>query len=57
MSGPEPDWIAEVLRAWMSLALIVSIVSLIPSAFWHSGTICFRSSSSEAGMKSFQRSQ
>ena len=28
MSGPVPDWIAEVMRAWMSLALIVSTVEL-----------------------------
>ena len=32
-SGPDPDWIAEVMRAWMSLALMVSILSFMPSAF------------------------
>ncbi len=39
MSAPAPDWIDEVTRAWMSLALIVSTVSLMPSAFWHSAVI------------------
>ena len=38
-SGPEPDWIAAVMRAWMSLALIISRFSLIPSAFSPCGTI------------------
>jgi hypothetical protein len=38
--GPEPDWIAAVMRAWMSFALIISRFSLIPSAFSHCGTIC-----------------
>ena len=57
MSGPVPDWIAEVMRAWMSLALIVSTVSLMPSSFWHSLTISPLSSTSEAGTKSAQRSQ
>src|SRR4051794_24461698 len=56
-SGPDPDWIAEVVRAWMSLPLIVSMLSLIPSAFSQAGIISLRRSSSEAGTKSFQRSQ
>ena len=57
MSGPDPDWTAEVTRAWMSLALTISRLSLMPSAFWHSGTIWSSSSLSEAGTKSDQRSQ
>src|SRR5258706_6074441 len=57
MSGPEPDCTDEVTRAWMSLALIVSTVSLMPSAFWHSAVISPLSSTSEAGTKSAQRSQ
>src|ERR1700674_1533532 len=56
-SGPEPDWIDAVVRAWISLALIVSNLSVMPSAFWHSGTISLRITSSEAGTKSTQRSQ
>jgi len=56
-SGPVPDWIDEVVRAWMSLPLIISMLSVMPSAFWHSGMICLRSTSSDAGTKSFQRSQ
>ena len=56
-SGPDPDWIEEVVRAWMSLPLIVSRVSLMPSAFSPAGTISFRSNSSDAGMKSFHRNQ
>jgi len=39
ISGPVPDWIDEVMRAWMSLALMVSTSSLIPVAFWHSSVI------------------
>jgi hypothetical protein len=57
MSGPVPDWIEEVMRAWMSLALIVSTFSSIPRAFWHSWVISPFSSTSEAGTKSAQRSQ
>ena len=57
MSGPDPDWTEEVIRAWMSLALIVSMVSFMPSAFSHSATISPLSSWSEAGTKSAQRSQ
>src|SRR5215472_8430404 len=48
---------AEVTRAWMSLALMVSTLSFTPSAFSHSAAISLRSSWSEAGTKSFQRSQ
>jgi len=43
MSGPEPDWTAEVTRAWMSLPLIVSTLSLMPSTFSHSVAISRRS--------------
>ena len=57
MSGPLPDWIAEVTRAWMSLALIVSKRILIPSAFSPSGTIFSRRTLSEVGTKSDQRTQ
>src|SRR6185312_8958082 len=57
ISGPVPDWIDEVMRAWMSLALMVSTSSLIPIAFWHSSVIWPLSSWSEAGTKSTQRSQ
>jgi hypothetical protein len=32
MSGPEPDWIAAVIRACRSFALIVSRVTL--TLFW-----------------------
>jgi hypothetical protein len=39
MSGPLPDWIDEVIRAWISLALIVSTVSFMPRSFWHCSTI------------------
>src|SRR5262249_20115874 len=56
-SGPLPDWIEEVVRAWMSLALIISMLSLSPSAFSQAGAISLRSTSPEAGTKSFQRSQ
>ena len=57
MSAPVPDWIDEVMRAWISLALMVSTVSLMPSAFWHSDVISPLSSTSEAGTKSAHRSQ
>jgi hypothetical protein len=57
ISGPVPDWIDDVMRAWMSLALMVSTSSLIPVAFWHSSVISPLSSWSEAGTKSAQRSQ
>ena len=56
-SGPTPDWIAEVVRACRSLPLMVSMLSLMPRAFSASGAISFFRSSSEAGTKSFQRSQ
>ena len=36
MSGPVADWIAEVMRACTPSPLMVSISSLMPSAFWHS---------------------
>src|ERR1700749_340337 len=39
MSGPVPDWIAEVMRAWIPFPPIVSTLSLMPSAFWHSSVI------------------
>ena len=55
MSGPLPDWIAEVARAGMSLALIVSTWSLIPSDFATTGTNSLRQTLSAAGTKSFQR--
>ena len=32
MSGPVPDWIAEVMRACRSLALMVSTLSVMPVA-------------------------
>src|SRR6516162_307821 len=57
MSGPVPDWIAEVMRACRSLALMVSTLSVMPVAFWHSCMIWPLSSMSEAGTKSAQRSQ
>src|SRR5580704_6919990 len=57
MSGPAPDWIAEVTRAWISLALIVSRRSVMPSAFLHSSVIGPLSTTSEAGTKSDQRTQ
>jgi len=41
MSGPLPDWIDEVTRAWMSLALIVSKRILMPRAFSPAGRIFF----------------
>src|SRR6267378_5103897 len=52
-SGPVPDWIAEVTRGCRSLPLTVSRVILTPSAFIASGSIVLRSSSSDAGTKSF----
>ena len=55
MSGPLPDWIAEVARAGMSLALIVSTFSRIPSDFATTGTNSLRQISSAAGTKSFHR--
>ena len=57
MSGPLPDWIDEVTRAWMSLALIVSKRILMPSAYSPAGRIFSRKSLSEAGTKSDQRTQ
>src|SRR5918993_2458401 len=57
MSGPAPDWIAEVMRGCRSLALTVSKLIFKPSAFMASGRIDLRSSSSEAGTKSFHRIQ
>src|SRR6185295_2168664 len=52
-SGPLPDWIAEVTRGCRSLPFTVSRLILTPSAFIASGSICLRSSSSDAGTKSF----
>src|ERR1700740_1561287 len=52
-SGPLPDWIAEVTRGCRSLPFTVSRLILMPSAFIASGSICLRSSSSDAGTKSF----
>ena len=57
MSGPVPDWIAEVMRACRSLALMVSTLSVMPVAFWHSCVTWALSSASEAGTKLAQRSQ
>jgi hypothetical protein len=37
MSAPEPDWIAAVMRACRSLALIVSSWISAPSAYDASG--------------------
>ena len=45
------------MRAWMSLALIVSTVSFMPRSFSHSLTISPLRSTSEAGTKSAQRSR
>jgi hypothetical protein len=39
MSGPVPDWIADVMRAWIPFPSIVSTLSLMPSAFWHCSVI------------------
>ena len=44
-------------RSCRSLALIVSTLSVMPVAFWHSCVIWPLSSTSEAGTKSDQRSQ
>ena len=52
MSGPVPDWIAEVIRACTSLPLMVSTLSVMPVALWHSCVIWPLSSTSEAGTKS-----
>src|SRR5690242_5180361 len=52
-SGPAPDWIAEVTRGGRPLPFTVSSVILMPSAFIASGTMDLRSSSSDAGTKSF----
>src|ERR1700704_4395842 len=57
MSGPVPDWIAEVIRACRALALMVSTFSVMPVAFWHSCVIWPLSRTSDAGTKSAQRSQ
>ena len=57
MSGPVPDWIAEVMRACTSLPLMVSTLSVMPVALWHSCVIWPSSSTSEAGTKSAQPSQ
>src|SRR6267378_3982813 len=54
MSGPLPDEIAAVMRAWRSLALIRSSVTSAPRALEASG-ICLARTSSAAGTKSFQR--
>src|SRR5919204_2888343 len=52
-SGPVPDWIAEVARGCKSLPFTVSRLILMPRAFIASGSIDLRSSSSDAGTKSF----
>src|SRR3954467_11566389 len=52
-SGPVPDWIAEVTRGCRSLPFTVSRLILTPRAFIAPGSICLRSSSSDAGTKSF----
>src|SRR5918999_1448415 len=57
MSGPAPDWIAEVMRGCRSFALTVSKLIFMPSALVASGRMLLRKSSSEAGTKSFQRIQ
>ncbi len=54
MSGPEPDCIAAVMRAWMSLALMNSNTTSAPRALLASPA-CRLSSTSQAGMKSTQR--
>ena len=56
-SGPAPDWMAAVVRAWMSLPLIVSTLSVIPKSLAHCWVIWFLSSASDWGIKSFQRNQ
>ena len=50
--GPVPDWIAEVIRACRSLALMFSTFSVMPVAFWHSCVIWPLSRTSDAGTKS-----
>jgi len=39
ISGPALDWIAELIRAWMPSPLMVSILRVMPSAFWHASLI------------------
>ena len=56
MSAPEPDWMAAVMRACRSLALMVSRVTSAPSALEASGIWRF-SSTSDSGTKSTQRTQ
>src|SRR2546422_303913 len=51
MSAPLPDWIAAVMRAWRSLALIVSSVTSIFICLLYSA-IRRLSSASPSGMKS-----
>ncbi len=55
MSGPEPDWIAEVTRAWMSLALTISKRDLDAERLLAFGRDLVLSSWSDAGTKSDQR--
>ena len=54
MSGPAPDWMAAVMRACMSLALMNSKTTSAPSAL-EASPACRFSSTSHAGMKSTQR--
>src|SRR5262245_27549388 len=54
MSGPEPDWMAAVMRDWRSLALMNSNTTSAPSAF-EASPACRFNSTSHAGMKSTQR--
>ena len=54
MSGPAPDCMAAVMRAWMSLALMNSNTTSAPRALLAS-TAWRLSSTSHAGMKSTQR--
>src|SRR5437867_937817 len=54
MSGPAPEEMAAVTRAWMSLALMRSRVTLAPKTR-EASVICRLSTSSPAGTKSFQR--
>src|SRR5262245_19672276 len=56
-SGPVPDWMAAVVRAWMSLPLIISMLSLMPRSLAQAGMIWLRRRASDDGTKSFQRSQ
>ena len=51
MSGPDPDWIAAVIRGWRSFALIVSNVTSIFIRRLYS-TSCRLTSVSPSGMKS-----